>query len=276
MTSASGGLAGQIAGLAVPHGAVAIWALGQSGFVLKGGETIAYIDPYLSDSIADGGGPARRFPAPIAPQDVTHATIVLATHEHRDHTDAPTLLPLLAASPQASLIASVQAKHALAGTGLDPARILTPKLGERTALGGLACTPIPAAHYGYEVDDAGHSRYMGFLIEINGITIYHSGDTLVFPELLAALEGRRVDIAMLPINGRDYFREQQQITGNTNPAEAIELALAIEAKVLLGCHNDLFATNRVPPGTLWDELDRRAPFQRCHILQPGELYVYMG
>ena len=38
----------------------------------------------------------------------------------------------------------------------------------------------------------------------------------------------------------------------------------------------IFAGNRVNPGTLFDELDRRAPWQRCHLLQPGELYLYAG
>ena len=58
--------------------------------------------------------------------------------------------------------------------------------------------------------------------------------------------------------------------------EAIDLAVLLKARVLLGIHNDLFAGNRVNPGALFDELDRRAPWQRCHLLQPGELYLYAG
>ncbi|NJM05669.1 MBL fold metallo-hydrolase, partial [Candidatus Gracilibacteria bacterium] len=54
----------QIDGLHVPHGQLALWSLGQSGFAIKGGDTIIYIDPYLSDSVAAVGGPARRFPPP--------------------------------------------------------------------------------------------------------------------------------------------------------------------------------------------------------------------
>ena len=54
----------QIDRLVVPQGQLALWSLGQAGFVLKGGATIVYIDPYLSDSVADGGGPARRSTTP--------------------------------------------------------------------------------------------------------------------------------------------------------------------------------------------------------------------
>lgn len=56
----------------------------------------------------------------------------------------------------------------------------------------------------------------------------------------------------------------------------MDLARRIEARVLIGTHNDVFARNRVNPGMLFDELDRRAPWQRCHILRPGELYLYAG
>ena len=43
--------------LVVPHGQLALWSIGQSGFVIKGVSTIAYIDPYLSDSGAAIGAP---------------------------------------------------------------------------------------------------------------------------------------------------------------------------------------------------------------------------
>lgn len=84
----------------------------------------------------------------------------------------------------------------------------------------------------------------------------------------------RPDITMLPINGRDHYRERTGVVGNLWPGEAVELAVEIGGKLLLAYHNDLFAGNRVAPGLLFDELDRRAPFMPCHTLQPGELYLY--
>jgi L-ascorbate 6-phosphate lactonase len=272
----SAALIAQIEGLAVPHGQLALWSLGQAGFVIKGGTTIAYIDPYLSDSIAEGGGPQRRFPIPLDPAAAAHAQVVFATHEHIDHTDGATLEQLLAASSQATLIASAQGHEIALRAGIDPARIVVPRLGERTRLAGLAYTAIAAAHYSYEVDAEGHSRWMGYLIECNGVTLYHSGDTLVIPELIAALEGTAIDLALLPFNGRDYFREQREYIGNMWPREAIALARRLDARVLIGIHNDLFDENRVNPGMLFDEIDRQAPWQRCHILQPGELYLFAG
>ena len=80
----------------------------------------------------------------------------------------------------------------------------------------------------------------------------------------------------MPINGRDAMREAEGLIGNLLPGEAVALAAQVRARVLIGIHNDLFAGNRVDPGLLFSELDRRAPWQRCHLLQPGELYLYAG
>jgi L-ascorbate metabolism protein UlaG (beta-lactamase superfamily) len=275
-SQASGELIAQIDRLVVPPGQLALWSLGQSGFAIKGGQTIAYIDPYLSERLDASGKSARRFPAPLDPGRAGHAHVVFTTHEHGDHTDIGTLGPLMAASAGATLVTSPQGREmALQGDVADE-RIRLARLGERVELAGLAYTAIPAAHYSYEVDSHGHSRWMGFLIECNGVTLYHSGDTVVIPQIFEALAGRSIDIALLPINGRDYFREERNITGNLWPGEAIELALRLKARLLLATHNDLFAHTRVNPGLLFDELDRRAPWQRCHMLQPGELYLYAG
>lgn len=277
MTYASeDGLIAQIQRLEVPPGQLALWSLGQAGFAIKGGEAIAYIDPYLSDSMAASGGPMRRFPLPMNPGAIQHADVVFVTHEHADHADRATLGPLLAASPQATLVTSPQGREIALQAGVATERIVVPRLGERVSQGTLTYTAVPAAHYAYEVDSAGHSRWMGFLIECNNVTLYHAGDTILVPEMLAALDGQRIDLALLPINGRDFFREQQEIVGNLWPREAVELAVAINARVLIGIHNDLFDGNRVNPGLLFDELDRLAPWQRCHLLQPGELYLYAG
>jgi L-ascorbate 6-phosphate lactonase len=269
-------LLGQVERLAVPPGQLALWSLGQAGFIIKGGETVAYIDPYLSGTPAAPGRPGRRFPVPLDPATITNAQVVFATHEHLDHTDAATVGPIMAASPQAVLVASPQGRQIALDADVADSRIVVPKLGERGELAGIGYTATPAAHYAYEVDAEGRSRFMGFVIELNGVKLYHAGDTIIFPELLDAVRGMRPDIALLPFNGRDHYRERRGIVGNLLAGEAIELAKEIEARVLIGIHNDLFEGNRVSTGSLFDELDRRAPFQRCHILQPGELYLYAG
>jgi L-ascorbate metabolism protein UlaG (beta-lactamase superfamily) len=266
----------RIQNLDVPPDQLALWALGQAGFVIKGGTTSAYIDPYLSNSIGESGGPQRRFPPPLDPSAIPHADIVFATHEHDDHADGATLGPLMQASPNAVLVTSEQGRQIAVDAGIAAERIVVPRVGERVEAAGLHYTAIPAAHYEYEVDEQGHARWMGFLIECNGVTLYHAGDTIIIPELLDALKGKQIDLALLPINGRDFFREQESLIGNLWPREAVDLAVKLQAQVLIGIHNDLFDSNRVNPAMLFDEIERRALWQRCHLLQPGELYLYAG
>jgi L-ascorbate metabolism protein UlaG (beta-lactamase superfamily) len=137
-TPTSAALIAQIDSLTVPTGQLALWSLGQAGLVIKGGETIAYIDPYLSDSIEESGGPARRFPIPIDPRAASHAQIVFATHEHSDHADIATLGPLMAASARATLITSPQGRELALQANFAHQRVRLARLGERVELAGLA------------------------------------------------------------------------------------------------------------------------------------------
>jgi L-ascorbate 6-phosphate lactonase len=269
-------LQAQIESISVPDGMLALWSLGQSGVVLKGGDTIAVIDPYLSDSVAQSGGPQRRFAPPIAPALLDMADIVFCTHEHIDHTDLATLEPLLEAAADAPVIVSKQGAGMLAELTIDPGRVVVPQLGVTHRRKGLHWTAVPAAHETVEIDSQGYSRWMGFVIELNGVTVLHAGDTIPCDELHESLAGRRIDIALLPINGRDYYRNQQDLLGNFLPREATEFAHRIGAEVLMPNHNDLFDANRLNPAYLWDDLDRRFPRMRCHMLQPGELYLYVS
>ena len=263
--------------LDVPGGALALGALGQAGFAIKAGGTIVYIDPYLSNAVTDdAGNPARLVAIPVDPASIRHADAILCTHEHIDHTDPRTVVPLAAASPEAPIFVSPQGREILLEAGVAGERMVVPALGVTQTVGDLKITAVPAAHYDYETDEQGHSRWMGFVIEADGVTLYHAGDTILFPELLKALEPYRIDLALLPINGRDYFRERRDIVGNLNAREVAELCKRLSPRVLIPMHNDMFAANHVNPADLVMELERVVPKQRFHFLQAGEIYFYCG
>lgn len=280
MTPRGRALVAQIDGLHVPAGMLAIWGLGQSGFVLKGGQTVAYVDPYLTDSVdqagyAPRGSFPRQFPPPLEPAEAANARVVFCTHEHVDHTDPHTLGPLSRASPEAVIVCSSWSRDMLLEAGLSAERILVPRLDEPRTIGGLAFTAVPSAHYGLDADpDRGH-RWLGYVVEINGVTLYHSGDTILHEGLVERLQRRAIDVACLPVNGRDFFRERRGIVGNLDARETAELAATIGADVLIPMHNDMFALNHANPGILADYLDRHYPRQKYHWLQPGELYLYV-
>ena len=86
------------------------------------------------------------------------------------------------------------------------------------------------------------------------MAIYHAGDTLVTGALLAILGDMRIDVALLPVNGRNWFRERQGLAGNMDVREAVGVAREIGARVLVPIHWDLFAANGERPGAVVDEV----------------------
>ncbi len=64
---------------------IALWWLGQAGFVLRSADAIVYLDPFLSDR------PTRLIPPLFAAESGPPADLVLCTHEHWDHLDPHTL-----------------------------------------------------------------------------------------------------------------------------------------------------------------------------------------
>ncbi len=274
----------QMNALSVPPNALAIWSMGQMGVAVKGsGPEIVYIDLYLSGKLASGAPDdtmesrfSRAFPNPIEPHEITNATYVLNSHEHGDHTDPLTLGPLAVASPQAKFLITGWSQGILDKAGIAADRRIVPTAMQPMQLGPMKLTALPSAHYEKEFDEVKGYRWLGFLIEMNGVTFYHTGDTIVYPGYLNMLRQLpQADIALAAVNGRDAYRDSFNITGNLLPAEAAWLAQALGWDVLLGGHNDLFTWNTIAAGTLADAIQKLHPRQKMHMLQPGELYLYV-
>src|SRR5215216_2388155 len=108
-------LISRIDALEVGGRSLAFWGLGQVGVAIKGPTGVVYVDPYLTDSDGEGGSLPRTFPPPLAPGKVTNASTVLLTHDHIDHTDPETILPLSEASPEARFVAPFTSHETLTG-----------------------------------------------------------------------------------------------------------------------------------------------------------------
>lgn len=268
--------------LKVAPGCLAIWGLGQMGVALKGDDQgIVYIDPCLSNVVVEKAPEladkfVRAFPPPLEPEQITNAAYVLCSHEHNDHTDPLTLGPLAAASPQARFVISGWAQEMLDEADIDPARRIVASTDEPLQLGNLRVTSVPAAHYECEYDEARGYRWLGFVIEWNGVTFFHTGDTVIYPGYLDQLRTLpRADVAMAAVNGRDAFRDSFNIIGNLWPVEAGWLAHELGWDLVLAGHNDLYAWNTIAPGQIAEGLIRHNPRQKWHVLQPGELLYYV-
>ena len=259
--------AAEIADYAPPAGMAAVWYLSQATVVWKAAGSTLWIDPYLSIN------PGRRYPPLCRAQDVRDATGVLITHEHLDHLDGASCRELARSCPETVFVAPPLCRTRLERAGVPGERILSPHTGETVAVGSWRVTPFPAAHEEVEwTAEHGH-RWTGYVAEADGLALYHAGDTVVCDELAAALLPwvGRLDLAMLPINGRDYFRRSIDILGNCGFREAAELAMRLGAGLHVPLHYDLFAPGNAEwPGRFLDYIHDRAPYLRVAVPAPGQ------
>jgi len=234
------------AALTAEQGA-AVWWLGQAGFLIAQGGLRIVIDAYLSDSLAEKyrGKPfphTRMMPSPVAPDALTGIDWVLCTHGHTDHMDPGTIPGLLAANPQARVLAPRSEAARALERGVPTDRLVLIDAGETVDLGGVCCTATPSAHEQMTRTEVGF-LYLGYVLTGGGVTLWHSGDTIPWAGQVEWLAPFRVDLALLPVNGRDAKRAANGVPGNLTMAEAIALTDGIGARAMIAHHFGLFDFN---------------------------------
>ena len=246
--------------------------LGQAGFLVEAGPHKVLIDPYLSDSLAHKYKESlfdhrRQHPPPILAHEVV-CDLIICTHRHTDHMDPETLGPLADANPASPiLIPEAWYDHAV-GLGLRPSQLAPLDTDVNSGLiDGLRITGVPAAHETLETDAAGLHHFMGAVVATQWGTFYHSGDSVPYDGLAGYLGAcGPIDVALLPVNGRDGFRLRNGVPGNFFLDEALSLCDLVGIPALIGHHFGLFEFNTVDV----DLLDRIAELSkfRCEWHRP--------
>jgi L-ascorbate metabolism protein UlaG (beta-lactamase superfamily) len=259
---------------------LAIWSLGQMGVILKGPDAVLYIDPCLTDIVREQFGAffTRAYPPPVEPSEVTNADYYLISHEHLDHLDTRTAGLVAKASPKAKFVTTRWCRDLLANLDIGDDRTIFPAALQPMTLPNTSAklTALPAAHYDKEYSEDKGYRWYGFLIEWNGVTFYHGGDTIIYPGYIDMMKSLPTpDVAWVAVNGRDYFREADNVVGNFLPVEAARLAGDLGWGVLIPGHNDLYPANTIPLSSIVEALAAVAPRQKYKMLQSGELYYFV-
>lgn len=171
--------------------------LGHDGFEISTEDLTLMIDPFQ----VEGG---------------RQADIILVTHAHYDHCSVEDIVKLV--TPATVIVTEPESAGKLAGHCKD-IRIVKP--GDRLTVAGIPIEAVPA----YNVNKTFHPKgknWLGFIVTIDGVRVYHAGDTDMIPEMNALT----VDIALLPVSGTYVMTAD----------EAVAAAAAIKPKTAIPMH----------------------------------------
>jgi L-ascorbate metabolism protein UlaG (beta-lactamase superfamily) len=227
-----------------------LWWLGQSGFLVQWQGHHLLLDPYLSDSLthkyAGTEKPHVRVTERVVAPDRLHfINVVASTHNHTDHLDRETLLPLLRVNPKMDLIIP-EANREFVVNRLEVPIELPHGLdvGQACRSHGFTLHAVPAAHNVLERDEQGRHKFLGYVVEAGPWKLYHAGDTRRYDGMEDGLRPWAIDVALLPINGD---RPERGVAGNLDAREAVQLARDIDARLVIPCHYEMFEFNTVSP-----------------------------
>lgn len=266
---------GEFRKLAIREGQVGIFALGQSGFLLRFASSGVLIDGFFS------AHPERLFDSPLKAADATGLDIIGFTHEHGDHLDLDSVPDLAQASPRARMVIPRPCVAKLTEIGTSEKRICGMRPGESLMDGGLHLHALASRHavsagdpYTFGDESGEGARFLGYVVSAGGVSVYHAGDTLDYDGLDNSLRRLHVDLALLPINGRDPDRESRGIAGNLDPDEAAALAHRSGVQVVIPAHYDMFASNPGFPEELVRAVRALPTRLTVVVLRAGSGFVY--
>ncbi|MBL4686514.1 MAG: MBL fold metallo-hydrolase [Nannocystaceae bacterium] len=212
--------------------------IGHATYLVQLGGRAMLIDPVFSTRIAV----VRRIVPPgVAGADLPKIDVVLVTHNHRDHMDAPSLRAL---GPDVVYVVPEGLGPWFQRAGLR--RVVEMRWWEEREVEGVQVTFVPAQHWSRRgLRDENKTLWGGYVLQRGGARVYHSGDTAWFSGFAEiATRVGAIDAAMLPIGAYEprWFMKTQHI----NPAEAVRAFVALGAQRFVAMHWGTFKLTDEP------------------------------
>ena len=166
-----------------------------------GGDVVLWFDPFrVADASHDGD-------------------VIFITHEHYDHFSPEDIHRVM--KPDAVIVLPESCRDAALTAGFDPDRLVTVQPGETYQVCGVSFETVAAYNIGKKFHPQA-SRWVGYVVTVEGRRVYVAGDTDDTPEARAA----RCEVAFLPVGG----------TYTMTAAEAAALANAICPQTAVPTH----------------------------------------
>ena len=224
-------------------------------FQIKMSKKIIYIDPaYLKKYYKNYPKKVEfsSWPDPIdglPEKDLDKADVILVTHHHKDHCKSVTVNRLM--KRDSAIIAPKRCSKEL-GKNI---RFIMPE--DEIEIGHVRIKAVEA----YNKKRGNKSKVahkkgvgVGYIINIEGRSIYHAGDTDFIPEMI---EYGKIDVALLPIGGRDF---------TMNLTEAVQAAIMIKPNVAIPMHRF-----EADPQEFKKKVEKKTDI-KVAALQTGEVY----
>lgn len=229
-------------------------------------------DPVFSDAVGIRllglfhFGARRIVPCALAADQLPPIDLVLQSHAHLDHLDVRSWKQL--PRKVTAVMAPETSQHI---RHLGFASVTELHWGETAQAAGVRVTAVEVRHWGERFPWSRWHGYNAYLLERNGKTILFGGDTAYTNTLRKACEGRKIDVAILPIGGY-----QPWIQSHASPEQAWKMFREIRADFLIPIHHQTFLLSHEPPGEPLQRLLKTAAAEsnRIGLREIGETFVF--
>ena len=237
----------------VAAGEVAVTFIGHSTFLLRTASMVMITDPVFTSNAGPFGrmGPPRVRPPAIAPAHLPRIDLVLVSHNHYDHLQ-PSSLRLF--QETSSFVAPLGVGRWLPSKGggrvtIDNGQQAASGFSRKTheldwwqtvRMGAADVTSVPAQHFSARTAwDRDRTLWCGFVVRVDGVTIYFAGDTGYSPQFSAIADRcPGIDVALIPIGA--YEPRWFMSPVHMNPDEAVRAHLDVRARWSVGMHFGTF------------------------------------
>ena len=185
--------------------------LGHASFRWNRGGVVIYFDPWQLNG---------------EPHD---ADLVLISHPHFDHLSGADVAKVAKPDTEIVTVAGARAKLEQARV---PGKIHAVKPGDVVTLKNVRIEAVPA----YNTNKMFHLKengWVGFIVEVGGVRIYHAGDTDFIPEM----KEFKADVALLPVSGT-YVMTAEEAAQAAKAMAAVKVVIPMHYGSIVGTAAD--------------------------------------
>lgn len=210
--------------------------LGHACFLLSFGGIHVLTDPFLTEyaSPVPMATTRRLVPAAVSIDQLPPVHVILLSHNHYDHMDAPALIQLAKRFPLAQVVVPLGLREKMLRAGFT--RVHEGDWWDVFDVGGISARLVPAVHTSRRgLGDTNRTLWCGFAFGDGARKVYFAGDTAygaVFQEI-GALCGP-FSLGLVPIGA--YEPRMLMRSVHCTPEEAVRIGQDIRASHLVGMH----------------------------------------